>query len=650
MNKENHAKFFVEYGSKSHLGMVRSDNQDYFGQFPAGEQDLNYPKGLLFIVADGMGGHERGREASETAVRVIQETYYSSSSGIIANDLKGAIQAANREIYNIASSGSDFVKMGTTCSSLVMSGDQVFIGHVGDSRVYRINENGIEQLTQDHTQVAEMYRQGILSKEEAKGHPSKSVLVRALGVNPDIEIDLIENIKLENEDYFIICSDGLGKVTKDEIKEVVLRSSPQEACNALVDLANERGGHDNITVQVIQVHEKEMVAAPEVPAQKSKPRKSWFRWLILILIIAGISWVGYRFHQNIFSWIGIQKDIFSEDDIPQESLRSARSSEMGEINSDINKLLIEAARLKRVSEWDAALKIYQSILQDDPMNLASVNGINEIATAYKSQADQLQNEQDYQGAIIYYKKALNLQPKNQELRNSIQVCENALENPVSNLEPSVTTTEEDENKLEKPVEEPVTNERTRRVEENILAEGYQISKWRFFGLNEDDYSFNSAGINFLDNSTAKKAILDKYFEDINVEVTAEVKNIQRIGKIGLIVGYRAGNGSNSDDYFLYTVNGQKNFTLEKISGSESEELLSIPYPSDELDKSNELTLKVKCLGPWIMVYNNQKLLKAWLSQKFIRGKVGLFADPNKQVLFSDFRVSPAIKNENELNK
>jgi protein phosphatase len=630
--------------------MVRTENQDYFGQFPSGEQKLSYTQGLLFTVADGMGGHERGREASETAVRVIHETYYASSSGIVVTDLKKAIQAANQEIFNIASSGSSFVKMGTTCSSLVLREDQAFIGHVGDSRVYRINSDGIVQLTQDHTQVAEMYRKGILSKEEATGHPSKSVLVRALGVNPEIEIDLIENIKLENEDYFIICSDGLGKVSKEEIKDIVLRSTPQEACDALVNLANERGGHDNITVQVIQIHEKEIVTKPEEPVQMSKPGKSWVRWLFLILIIAGISWIGYRYHQNILSWLGIQMGKLGEEDISRESLRSDRSLEGAEISSDVNNLLVEAEGLKRVSKWDAALKIYQGILQGDPMNLASVNGINEIARAYKSKADQLQDERDYQGAIIHYNKALNLQPKNQELRNSIQACENALENPVSNLEPSVTKLPEDENKLVESVDEAVSDRNIGGVNRNILVEGYQPSQWHFSGLTENDYSCNASSITFLDNPTAKKAILDKDFDDINVEVVAKVNHISKIGKYGLVVGYRTKDGNEAEKYYLFAVHGQKNFTLERISGSQSEQLLSIPFPSEELDKADILTLKVKCLGPWIMVYNNQKLLKAWLSQKFIRGKVGLFADPNKQVLFSDFKVSPAIKNENELNE
>jgi tetratricopeptide (TPR) repeat protein len=284
------------------------------------------------------------------------------------------------------------------------------------------------------------------------------------------------------------------------------------------------------------------------------------------------------------------------------------------------------------------------------MNLASVNGINEIARAYKSKAEKLQNDGDYHGAILFYDKALKLHPKNQELRNSIQACENAIENPVSNLEPSVTNLEKDENILEKAVEEPLSDGNVEEPYKNLLVEGYQLSHWHFYGLTENDYRCNAATISFVDNPTAKRAILDKNFDDINVEVIAKVNHINNVGKYGLIIGYQIKDENNAENYYLFAVHGRENFTLEKISGSQNNQLLSVPFPAEDRDKAETLTLKVKCLGPWIMVYNNHKLLKSWLSPDFVRGKVGLFADPNQQVFFSDFKVSPAISNENELDE
>lgn len=237
--------------------MVRSENQDFFGKFPEGAANVS-EKDALYIIADGMGGHNAGREASELAVNTLSEAYFSRpESDPIADKINVAFDSANEYIYNYSVNNPQNAGMGTTCTALVLKKDKAFIGHIGDSRVYKITRAKIEQLTKDHSKVAEMVRRGLLTKEEAKIHPERSHLYRALGTKPEIEIDTLENIGLEGDITFLMCTDGLfNLVDDDEMKKIVLAQQPDEACRQLVALANERGGQDNITVQVIRVKGK----------------------------------------------------------------------------------------------------------------------------------------------------------------------------------------------------------------------------------------------------------------------------------------------------------------------------------------------------------------------------------------------------------
>lgn len=243
----------ITIGSATHIGMVRSENQDAFGKFPPGNLDLNSSKGQLFIIADGMGGHAGGREASRLAVETVQHTYASSRSAKIVDALAEAFRAANRAIYDLSLNNPMFHGMGTTCIALVMKGDAAYVAHIGDSRLYRISQSGIEQLTHDHSKVAELVRRGVLTAAEAETHPERSMLYRAMGVQSSIEFDLMNNVELGANESFLLCTDGLSNlVQEDEMKKIVLSHAPQGACDMLVDLANRRGGYDNITVQIVK--------------------------------------------------------------------------------------------------------------------------------------------------------------------------------------------------------------------------------------------------------------------------------------------------------------------------------------------------------------------------------------------------------------
>jgi len=244
----------LSFGNATHVGRVRSENQDSYGKFPDGNTDLNHPGGQLFVIADGMGGQNAGREASSMAVKTLADTYYAGRSSSILENLGAAYLAANNAIYAKSTSSPEFRGMGTTCVTLLLNEGKAYIGNIGDSRVYKINQRGITQLTQDHSKVAELVRRGIISPEEAKHHPERSHLYRAMGPRQAIEVDYFDNMPLSSSRSYLMCTDGLfNHVDDEEIRQIVLSAAPEKACKQLIQLALDRGGSDNVTIQVVRV-------------------------------------------------------------------------------------------------------------------------------------------------------------------------------------------------------------------------------------------------------------------------------------------------------------------------------------------------------------------------------------------------------------
>jgi protein phosphatase len=207
----------------------------------------------LYLVADGMGGHTAGQVASElaaeAAVRAVRTLEGASAS--LTDKLRYACAAANREILAAAKAKPEFAGMGTTLVALLAGEERIALAHVGDSRAYLIRGGKIRQLTDDHSLVAELVRRREISEKAARGHPHRHVLTRALGVRRNVEPDLAE-LTPAPLDTFVLCSDGLtGHLRDEEIAEIAAPEADVEAiCDQLVNLANARGGEDNVTVVV----------------------------------------------------------------------------------------------------------------------------------------------------------------------------------------------------------------------------------------------------------------------------------------------------------------------------------------------------------------------------------------------------------------
>src|SRR4051795_13517848 len=206
----------------------------------------------LFAVADGMGGAQAGELASGLAASALRGDPEPPRGGPRDDEL---IQEANRRVYERQSQDASASGMGTTMTVALIEDGQVAIGHVGDSRAYLIRDAALEQLTEDHSLVAELVRSGKLSPEEAENHPQRSVITRALGTDPDVDVDVF-SVDTQDGDVYMICSDGLtGMVDDDAIRELVERhrGDLDAAAQALVSAANKQGGEDNITVVLFEI-------------------------------------------------------------------------------------------------------------------------------------------------------------------------------------------------------------------------------------------------------------------------------------------------------------------------------------------------------------------------------------------------------------
>jgi len=232
--------------------------------------DAPHPADSLVIVCDGMGGSNAGEVASKMAVETVARVFAAAPPGELPQVLAHAVEVANEEIWELSRTRSDLNGMGTTCTVLALKGDHVLVAHVGDSRAYLVRSHRAMQLTTDHSLVAQLVARNQLTPEEARHDPRRNVVTRSVGVAPDVEVDLVEvDEALRPGDTLVLCSDGLhGQVSDDEIAGFAMGESLEGACGDLIELANERGGPDNITVAMLRFQK------PAGPPP-SPPRRWW---------------------------------------------------------------------------------------------------------------------------------------------------------------------------------------------------------------------------------------------------------------------------------------------------------------------------------------------------------------------------------------
>ena len=276
------------FAGMTNVGLVRPGNEDAYAARPP-----------LFAVADGLGGHQAGEVASNIAIETLEDLA-PRDADVAALD--AAVCAANAAVIEAAHEGKGRIGMGTTLTVVVVDGLRLAVAHVGDSRAYLLHDNGLSRITQDHSMVADMIRQGTLTEEESRYHPNRSVITRALGTDPGVTPDAF-GVSVAVGDRLLLSTDGLhGQVSDVQISDIMRSSgTPAEAARALVDAANRAGGVDNVTVVIVDIDGSGGATSDPGPARDPVPwSERWRRWLARSLwvfaaaAVIAAGWFGLR--------------------------------------------------------------------------------------------------------------------------------------------------------------------------------------------------------------------------------------------------------------------------------------------------------------------------------------------------------------------
>jgi len=245
----------IELASMSDVGCQRDNNEDHYSYWEPESSEEFARKGRLAIVADGMGGHEGGQEASRIAVESIEQVYAETPSGDPQSLLVTGFQVAHERIQQYAAEHPELHGMGTTATAIALLDQRLCYAHVGDSRLYLVRGTNISQLTHDHSYVGRLVENGVITSEEAENHPQRHILTAALGAGAEVFPDTPEHpVALQSGDVLILCTDGMWSLLDDgEIETVVAGSDPLAACRALIRMTKDRGGPDNITLQILRL-------------------------------------------------------------------------------------------------------------------------------------------------------------------------------------------------------------------------------------------------------------------------------------------------------------------------------------------------------------------------------------------------------------
>jgi len=351
---------FISWGARSDVGLVRSHNEDSFL--------LRTP---LFAVCDGMGGHAAGEVASSIAVETIGEKAPATADDTL---LGAAVESANIAIIEGAAEGKGKVGMGCTASAVLIEGNKMAVAHVGDSRVYLLRHGTLVRVTHDHSYVEELVDSGQITADEARVHPSRSVITRALGSDPDMYADHF-SLEVNDGDRIIVCSDGLSSMITDASIEALAVSSvtPQQAADNLVSAALTAGGGDNVTVIVIDVLNDGI-------ADANRKRTLKHFAIVLTAVIAAFVVVGLCFYAFIRSewYLGVNGDTVGIYQgvsgnfmgLELSELTETSSVEVADLPSSVQEQLAGGIRVNSEDQARETIKAYRQQITDEKTKAA----------------------------------------------------------------------------------------------------------------------------------------------------------------------------------------------------------------------------------------------------------------------------------------
>jgi serine/threonine protein phosphatase PrpC len=321
----------LNIGNYSDVGKVRKINEDYFGSYSGSF-------GNLLLVCDGMGGHKGGEIASRLAVETIRNYFEKlNDSYNISEEINKSLEAANTSIILKAEEDTELTDMGSTVVLVLIKNGLAYYTSLGDSRIYKIRNGQIQQITKDNSLVQQMVDSNIITEDEAKDHPKKNVITKALGTNKELEPEIYEPFKLQVNDKLILCSDGLtAHVDEEEIFQLSKNNPPQQAAQKLVELANERGGTDNITVQIAAIGVEENIV-------KQSNSNIYLSYLILLISLIALVFILIKFEV-----ISLKEEPRKDNNTRNDSPPVLQNSD--EINPDTSNKTIDSVNQSSVNQ------------------------------------------------------------------------------------------------------------------------------------------------------------------------------------------------------------------------------------------------------------------------------------------------------------
>lgn len=615
-------------------------------KFPMEHSFLSTNKGQLFIVADLKTQQPLGADVVEMVINIIQENYFSYPSDDTAFSLQRAFDIANRQLYQYAQTHNLHKKFGVTCSALVLKDKFAYIAHVGDTRIYHVNIRKIEQLTQDHTRVIEFLPPKNGSTQKSNGTHKRSVVTRALGIQIGVKIDTINRIPIHRDEYFILCSPGIRNLGEDKIKNVVLSSSPQKACDRLTQLVEERTARKDTIVQIVKIYNfyqdvildengqyqiAEQESENEEATHVSSLSTRWSYLPIYIMPFLLIAMLVFLYQNTEFSDFSryVKKKMVQYDLMNYVELEEASSAAMEEMQLATAREYVAANHL---SEAEA---IYSSILKayrgKHPQARA---GLIQIARTYRERGDYYRKRRQWTRALRYYTAASRILPANRSLRKLIAESQSQLQNNVSPRR-SVNNSRRTLLPPETPEVKPKTS-----LTIPLLANGFSPRQWAMPGLDQGvDYEFQHNNLTFYDNIRIKKAFERQVFDSIEVQVQAKTLAGNPSGRYGIIFGHQPNVGSRFKSFFLFAIDNRARYALQHVTPNRVQILVSGQIDPGIQGGYDVVQIKVKCIGKWIFLYVNGQTINMVDVKQPVRGGVGLYVDPKLRVEFSQFKVT-----------
>jgi tetratricopeptide (TPR) repeat protein len=302
-------------------------------------------------------------------------------------------------------------------------------------------------------------------------------------------------------------------------------------------------------------------------------------------------------------------------------------------------LITRAENYLKEDNLDSALFSYRSILIDNPMHVGALNGIEIIADKFIMKGNLNKQQGNFSAALEYYQRAAELKPNDKNIAGLIADCKIEIKK-ASELEinsgPDKGT--EDRNPI------PDQNQSVEQNNPDLILSSFMQSDWKFENLNEKDYSIDQEKLTFFSSGKLKKGFYNQSMEDVDVKVSLLLQNKSVDQRAGIIVGYDKTDDL-IDNYYLFSADIYGNFLLKKYFNGKEEKLVFVKKNITPVNNSYQYKLKIKCLGPWIMIYNDEKLLDSFLNKDFVKGKIGLFAESGTIAEFSNFKVTSAFENK-----